>query len=187
MTKKVVLNLPITKKHIYEATRGQARKCAIARAIVESDPDIFNANVTTDFITIARHSTERVSKYRTPRLARNFVIAFDTARAPKPFTLQLVDDDFVSERPRQMRQAQKLQEREVRRTVAKATGRPIKAVKADDIEVLAAKKGAFASDGFADRPKQQKVIRQYKPRASTTKRAYAKRETAAEVFNRKMQ
>jgi len=181
MSKKIVLDVPITRTHIRSSVQKDARKCAIARAIVESDPDIFHANVTTDFITVARHSNERVTKYRTPRPARNFVIAFDSGRAPRPFELVVVDDDFVSERPRQMRQTKQAAVREARRKVAKMTGRKISEVKPDEPEVIETLK-PFTSSGFTSRSLKDRVKKPSKPRTAT--RTYAKRETAADVLRK---
>lgn len=179
MKTKTVLSVDVTRDHINDAIKGEAKKCAIARAIVESDPDIVHANVTTDYIKVARYSTERVTTYHTPRLARNFVIAFDTQRKPRPFMLVVTDDSFVSEHPRQMRQRQKAIEIIQRKSVAVATGRKLRDVKPDELE-----EKTFDSEGWAITKKLpwERVIRPKKARTEI-KRPYARRETAAETFS----
>lgn len=178
MREDIAVHVRVTRKDITEAVRQEARNCAIARAIVASDPDIAHVNVTTDFIKIARHSTERVTAYRTPKPARDFIIAFDNNRAPKPFDLVVTEDAFVSERPRQMHQQEKRVQVEQRRSVAAATGRKLREVAPEEAS------DAFDAAGWANptKTKRERVIRPAVP--SKAKRPYARRETAAEAFRR---
>lgn len=118
---KFNLRVHISRKYIAEAYRLDARKCAIAEALKESDPDIVWANVTTDFVQIGRASDEMRYKWRSTPEIIAFIEAFDIGEG-KAFVMELSIDDFVSMRPRQMRQPQRADEVARRRHVAAVTG-----------------------------------------------------------------
>ena len=174
MRNKKIFDISITRKHIGAARRQNARKCAIAMAIVESDPDIAWANVTRYYTKFARFSNDRVTVYITPKDARDFITDFDNGRAPKPFQLVVTRDAFVSERPRQMRQRDTAVKVEQRRSIAKATGRKLRDVPAEEAQ-------PFDSSGWATtKTARERVVR--KPKE--TPRPYAHRETLAEALQR---
>lgn len=175
----VHVRVNITQEHIDQALRGHEKYCAIANAICDSDDDISGVNAKADYIEVARHSTERVTKYRTPKRARDFIIEFDAGLDPKPFTLVLTENDFVSERPRQMRQAQKRKETAQRRYVAKVENKPLQEVTMDDVREYHAELGESTPPSEIG---TVAVKRAHKP--STARRAYARRETAAGIFQK---
>jgi len=204
---KTVFNVDITRAHITDARRQDARRCPIAAAIVASDPDIVWANVTHHQIRIGRASNERIETYRAPKAAREFITDFDNGRRPKPFRLVVTDDAFVSIRPRQMHQRETAIQVEERRTIARSTGRKLAEVAPEETSV-------FDSSGWAvAKTARERVIRPSQPRsepkaqaqaqpkakaqaqaqaqpqprsrpkaAAEPKRPYARRETSAEVF-----
>jgi len=117
----VGVRVKVTAKHIAQAYRLDARKCAISEAIVASDSDIVWANVTANRISFGRASDEMRYEFHTPSNAVDFIDAFDAGNG-QPFTLELNRDDLVSMRPRQMRQAKKADERARATHVANVTG-----------------------------------------------------------------
>lgn len=177
----VHVRVRITQEHINQGRRASEKYCAVANAIVDSDTDISGANAKTDFIEVARHSTERVTKYRTPKIARDFIIDFDDpSKNPNPFTLVLTENDFVSERPRQMRQAQKRTAVAQRRHVAKVQNKPLREVTMDDVKEYYEELGESAPPVEIGKTAVKRIP---KPR-NGAHRKYAKRESAAGIFQK---
>lgn len=172
-----VLEIDITKQHIRTSMAGEKKHCAIANAIKESDDNIAGASVDRHYIEIFYHTPEKVDRYRSSKLVSNFVTDFDNNRSPKPFRLAIDDNDWVSSRPRQMRQREKRDEILRRRSYAVATGQPLREVYIEDVPSV----DAFGDDGFATtKSAHDRVTRKAKP--SGNRRKYAKRETASQVF-----
>lgn len=169
------INLHISAKLIREATKGDARKCAIAQALVNSDPDIVWANVTPSFIRIGRRSDEMEYKYHTPVRAVRFLTDFDNDRSPQPFHLRLAIGDFVSMRKRQMRQRETREQRFRTVKTAQSKGVSPKDIDPSEVEVFDAEGTAYVPP-----PVKRKVRR-----AGDPVRPYAKRQTIAEAFRQK--
>lgn len=185
MSREVVLKVNITRKHIDLGQETYAKQCPIALAIIGSDVDILEANVTRDYVQWSRFSTGRWYKYRAPKSVFDFVTevdAVDHDGNPEPFTLVIVSDQFVSERPRQLHQAFQSDLVKRRRIVAERDGRDFKDVKNEEVigKTVTELRGNDnerepKKPALDTRRKDPKVIR---PRSSTKQpRAYARRPT----------
>lgn len=121
VTVQIGLKIRVLRKHIARAYRLDARRCAIADAILDMDEDILWANVTKNEIRWARRSTDMIEKYRTPAEARLFIDAFDRGEAePTSFELGMNDNPRIV--PRNLHQREQADEIARREFVRKTTG-----------------------------------------------------------------
>jgi hypothetical protein len=130
------LEIEVTRRHIQTGTNQHAKQCPIAVAIKESDPDIAWVEVRERkpaLIRIAYHSDQMEYRFKTPPEARTFVRAFDRGEPVRAFTLKLYHDDFVSARPRRLKQHQKAEKREVVNFIAKVRNKLPDEVTDEDI------------------------------------------------------
>lgn len=174
MTTKVDLRVHIQRKHIESALPGEARKCAIAFAILEADLDIVWANATDKWIQWGRASTEKRYRYRTPPEAATFIREFDAGLEPRSFVLQLTDDDLVSVTQRQVRRRQREETRTERVYTSKVLDKDVREVTDEDVKKLREELAEVGKDIPLPRPRIGI--------AQPSSHAYAKRPTTASVY-----
>jgi hypothetical protein len=172
---KVELKIEVSRKHIEDAMPGDARHCAIARAMLDADTDIVWANVTTRWVQWGRASTELRYKYRTPAPAATFIREFDEGYTPKPLTVVLTSDDFVSITPRAMHQREKRSDVTERVYAAKVLAKPAQEISADDVKALREELAAQGKDIPLPRPRTRSTV-------TPSGRKYAKRATTADIY-----
>ena len=159
----------VTTRHIKESVKGDAKNCAIALAILDSDDDIIWARVTKQHIRVARASTDCIRTYENTAEGHQFVEDFDNGKPTRPFPLRVEASAYRGERPRRTEQAQRDETVQRRRRKAKIEGKKLSDIHKDDAEV-------WDAEGFVAVDPKPKVIRE--PRKPTRK--YNQRHTSAE-------
>jgi len=170
-----IVHCRITKDHIDVAERQDSKNCAISLAILDNDSDILWVDARQDFIRFARSSDDLIYKFRTPKVARDFIVSFDANRHPQPFRLVINRDMLVSMTPRFLHQAEKKEILRKRKYVARRDGRQLRDVTPEEV------KGTVFEDGvgFAD----SVVPGVLRPRRTTgTPQIRNYRQTVAEKF-----
>lgn len=170
-----VLDLNVTAEAIRKSMTRNAKHCAIANAIQESDNNIAWARVTSGYVEVAYHSPEQIDRFASSKAVRDFVVAFDNNRSPKPFRLVIREEDWLSSRPRRMNQNKVIEQRAARKSYANASGKRMQDVHIDEVPV---------NDNNGFKEVKQAVKRNPQQRPPETKRVYNRRETASESFLR---
>lgn len=143
-----ILDIQVTKKVITDAMKGNAKHCAIANAIQDSNPNIAWARVTSTYIDVAYHAPETVDRYRSSGKVQDFIKEFDDPHTadPKPFRLVVMEDDWIGTRPRRMNAARTETVRKIRKDYAAQTGQRMADVRIEDVPADITERG-FAEAG----------------------------------------
>lgn len=181
---KIIYSVLVKQKHISEGIARNERQCAVAKAIVESDPaNIIRAKVNRRFTEITRRDTQHVECYYSPAEVIDAVDVFDDPNRQdgdlSPFRFKITDDLFVSERPRQIQQAAKAVEAQKRRTIAKATGKKVTEITKKEIKQYTEdSKWQDTSTPRARvvRPKKARAPKVETPRLKMPRKVYLKRD-----------